>query len=95
MRRRDPAYCFGICGSAKAPWRPSLDQAHADAIEAGMATKYDGSQTVFMTVPGEIWITHELVPVLPRDPMPVPPAPRPDRPLSRIDRIIARREANG
>lgn len=93
-RRHDPAYCFGVAGVAKAPWRPSLDQAKADAVDLGFASMSEYDETIFITVPGEIWVTHELVCALPRDPIVAPARDRdPLARVSRIDRIIARREA--
>ena len=97
-RRRDPAFCFGVGGIAKAPWRPTHDQAIADALDAGFAN-YDehdpgpGAQRqIYMHALAEIWTTHDLVPVLPR-PVPAGPVTQRGEPeLSRIDRIIARRE---
>jgi hypothetical protein len=95
-RRREPAFCFGVGGIAKAPWRPSLDQARADAIDAGFA-QYDEhdpppgeDRQVYMHALAEIWTTHDLVPVLPREAARV--VPKEEEALSRIDRIIARRE---
>jgi len=96
-RRRDPAYCFGVGGVAKAPWRPDLRQAQADAIDAGFATWDEHEpapgkdRQIYMHPLAEVWTTQELVPVLPREVI----QPRPvqaEAQLSRIDRIIARRE---
>lgn len=95
-RRRDPAFCFGVGGIAKAPWRPTLRQAHADALDAGFASldEHDvvsGASPQFYLHPlAEIWTTHELVPVLPREGYGTTRRLKPE--LSRIDRIIARRE---
>ena len=98
-RSRDPAYCFGVLGYAKAPWRPTVDQAKADALDAGYASWDEidpppgKSRRISLGPLAEIWTTHELVPALPREVV-EPSAPRPDQAhgLSRIDRIIARRE---
>ena len=96
-RRRDPAYCFGIGGIAKAPWRPTLEQAQADALDAGFASLDEhepapgAPRQLYLHPLAEIWTTHDLMPVLPREaggPMADRAAPE----LSRIDRIIARRE---
>ena len=90
QRRRDPAYCFGVAGRARAPWRPSVDEARADAIEAGFASRDEVSGTIYLDALADIWVTYELVPAIPREAaLEGRPA---DRPLSRIERIIARRE---
>lgn len=95
-RRREPAYCFGVGGIAKAPWRPLIEQSHADAIDAGFAQldEYEPEpgkdRQIYMHPLAEIWTTHDLVPVLPRE-VTMPRQPQPEQ-LSRIDRIIARRE---
>ncbi|SCW61340.1 hypothetical protein SAMN02927924_01657 [Sphingobium faniae] len=98
VRRRDPAFCFGVGGKAKAPWRPTLDQAQTDAIDAGFA-QWDEHEPepgkdrpLFMHALAEIWTTHELVPVLPREVVPPRSKEIEPSPLSRIERIIARRE---
>ena len=96
-RRRDPAYCFGVGGVAKAPWRPELLQAQADAIDAAFAHWDEhacapgAEPQIYMHPLAEIWTTYELVPAVPRD-VSVPGAADQAVPLSRIDRIIARRE---
>lgn len=102
-RRRDPAYCFGVMGRAKAPWRPTAQEARADAVEAGFGWWSDYARPpgapamIYLHPLAEIWTTHELVPAIPR-PIEPPSAPvaaidsDQDSP-SRIDRIIARREA--
>lgn len=102
-RRRDPAYCFGLFGKAKAPWRPTLRQAQADAIDAGYAWWCEHSappghdRKIYLDPLAEIWTTSDLVPAIPR-PVAPPASPAPDAEegdyagLSRIDRIIARRE---
>lgn len=101
-RRRDPAFCFGLFGKAKAPWRPSLRQAQADAIDAGHGWWCEHSvapgedRKIYLDPLAEIWMTNDLVPAIPR-PVVAPAAPRPAveddyAGLSRIDRIIARRE---
>jgi hypothetical protein len=98
-RRREPAYCFGVAGVAKAPWRPTLDQAHADAADAGFAEyeehepEHGQHRQVYLHALAEIWTTHDLVPVLPREAAPPPPVQ--EEHLSRIERIIARREGRG
>jgi hypothetical protein len=99
-RRRDPAWCFGVGGIAKAPWRPTLEQAHADAIDAGFATWDENNPSpgeerlVYLHPLAEIWTTHDLVPALPRSVFPPAEAAETgwEGGLSRIDRIIARRE---
>lgn len=101
-RRRDPAYCFGVAGIAKAPWRPTHYEAEADAVDAGFGWFSEhpvppGKQRkIYLHPLAEIWTTNELVPALPRPVVqPSPPKPAPiddDIGLSRIDRIIARRE---
>lgn len=97
VRRRDPAFCFGVTGIAKAPWRPTKLQSQADAIDAGFAhwdehePKPGQDRNIYMHPLAEIWTTHELVPVLPRKVCP-PKVPKPEAQLSRIERIIARRE---
>jgi hypothetical protein len=102
-RRRDPAYCFGLFGKAKAPWRPTLREAQADAIDAGHgwwcehAPPPGAIRKIYLGPLAEIWTTCDLVPAIPR-PVTPPAAPRPAAAdddyvgLSRIDRIIARRE---
>jgi len=90
-RRRDPVFCFALAGIAKAPWRPALAQAHADAIEAGHASMDEWRKTVFMTVPAEIWITYDLVPAFPRGPVVEKKADDPHAGQCRIERAIARR----
>lgn len=101
IRRRDPAFCFGVAGIAKAPWRPTEEQAQVDAIDAGFAnwdehTPEPGkSRRIYLHPLAEIWTTHELVPVLPREvdpPRSAPAAADDIEGLSRIERIIARRE---
>lgn len=98
-RRRDPAYCFGVLGYAKAPWRPTIDQAKADAVDAGYASwdEHDPppgkSRRIYLGPLAEIWTTHELVPALPREIVePSTRQPAQADGLIRIDRIIARRE---
>lgn len=101
-RRRDAAYCFGVGGVAKAPWRPELYEAEADAIDAGFAHWDEHApppgrrRRIYLHPLAEIWTTHDLVPALPRpvvEPSEKPPADQdPFAGLSRIDRIIARRE---
>lgn len=101
-RRRDPAWCFGVGGIAKAPWRPTREQAQADAIDAGFGYWDEHPpapgrrRQIYLDPLAEIWTTTELVPALPR-PVVEPAAPRHERiaprdHLSRIDRIIARRD---
>ncbi len=102
-RRRDPAYCFGLFGTAKAPWRPTLRQAQADAIDAGYAWWCEHSappghdRKIYLDPLAEIWTTSDLVPAIPR-PVAPPASTAPDADesdysgLSRIDRISARRE---
>lgn len=109
-RRRDAAYCFGILGRAKAPWRPTLLEAQADAIAAGYGWWSEHPVppgqigTIYLHPLAEIWTSTDLVPAIPRPVTPPavspPAAARPSdaaRPsgLSRIDRIIARREGRG
>lgn len=102
-RRRDPAYCFGVMGRAKAPWRPTAQEARVDAVEAGFGWWSDYARPpgtpgmIYLHPLAEIWTTHELVPAIPR---PVDPPSMPARTIvddqdgiTRIDRIIARREA--
>lgn len=100
QRRRDPAYCFGVLGYAKAPWRPTIDQAKADALDAGYASWDEidpppgKKRRIYLGPLAEIWTTHELVPALPREVVePSTRQPAQTDGLSRIDRIIARREA--
>lgn len=101
MRRRDPAYCFGVGGIAKAPWRPTQRQAMADALDAGFGWLEEHpvppghEQPIYLHALAEIWTTHDLVPVLPRDCPAVAPSAPSEVALSRIDRIIARREGRG
>lgn len=102
-RRRDPAFCFGVLGMAKAPWRPTRREAEADAVDAGYGWWCEHPvppgklPTIYLDPLAEIWTTHELVPAIPREAT-APSKPRPPQPadsadgLSRIDRIIARRE---
>lgn len=101
-RRRDPAWCFGVLGIAKAPWRPTQYEARADAVDAGFGwfSEHEAEpgerRTIYLHALAEIWTTHELVPALPREVV-QPSAPKPatgddHSGLSRIDRIIARRE---
>lgn len=70
----------------------------ADAVDAGYGW-YDehpwppgADRPIYLHALAEIWSTHELVPVLPREAPAGPIAPVGDADLSRIDRIIARRE---
>jgi len=101
-RRRDPAYCFGVGGIAKAPWRPTLEEAQADAIDAGFGhwdeyTPPPGKRRrIYLDPLAEIWTTHDLVPALPRAIVEPSGEPVTEKDglagLSRIDRIIARRE---
>lgn len=94
MRRRDPAYAFGLQGIQKAPWRPEMEQAYADALDAGYGYPGEHGGGIYLHVFAEIWTTHDLVPVLPRKvTLPKENGPTSDRPLTRIERIIARREA--
>ena len=101
-RRRDPAWCFGVLGIAKAPWRPTQYEARADAVDAGFGWFSEHPvppgklRTIYLHPLAEIWTTHELVPALPREVV-QPSAPKPPLAddhdgLSRIERIIARRE---
>ncbi len=103
-RRRDAAFCFGLMGKAKAPWRPTLLEAEADAVEAGYGWWNEHPQPqgkvgkIYLHPLAEIWTTHDLVPALPRE-VAQPAAPKQPADvgadhdgLSRIDRIIARRE---
>ena len=102
VRRRDPAFCFAAMGKRKAPWRPTMQQARADAVDAGFgswsdhAPKPGRERRIFLDALAEIWVTHELVPAVPREvvePRVSQPLPSDDYAgLSRIDRIIARRE---
>lgn len=93
-RRRDPAFAFGLGNIQKGPWRPTLEEAQADAIDADCATMDEDAGTLYMDALADIWITQDLVPVFPRDPKPAPKnGPSSEPALSRIDRIIARREA--
>lgn len=89
-RRRDPAYCFGVAGRARAPWRPTVEEARADAIEAGFAARDEVSGTLYLDALADIWVTYDLVPAIPREAALETRPPEPA--LSRIDRIIARRE---
>lgn len=98
-RRRDPAWCFGLFGKAKAPWRPTLLEAEADAVDAGYGWWNEHPQQdgrigkIYLDPLAEIWTTHDLVPALPREVHgPATQSPRQEEKLSRIDRIIARRE---
>ena len=87
------SYCFAIFGVAKAPWRETREQAEADAIDAGLATVDDDRpDLVWLTVPAEIWATYEHVPVRAGS-TERKKGPTSAEPLSRIERIIARREA--
>ena len=102
VRRRDPAYCFASLGKQRAPWRPTIQQARADALDAGFGSwgdhlpKPGAERRIFLDALGEIWSTHELVPAVPREV--VEPSVRKEdvsddyAGLSRIERIIARRE---
>lgn len=102
VRRRDPAFCFAVMGQPRAPWRPSIQQARADALDAGFgswsdhAPKPGRERRIFLDALAEIWATQELVPAIPREvvePGNARPQPADDyEGLSRIDRIIARRE---
>jgi len=87
--RRDPAYRFALFALPQAPWRATIEEAHADAIDAGYASVDPHSKTVWLTVPAEIWTTLELVPVHPREPK---NGPTSTAAPTRIERIIARRE---
>lgn len=100
-RRRDPAWCFGVLGIAKAPWRPTRLEAEADAVDAGHGWWCEHPVPpgkigkIYLDALAEIWTTNDLVPALPRKVTPpsVPKLPRDHSDsLSRIDRIIARRE---
>lgn len=102
-RRRDPAYCFGVMGLAKAPWRPTHYEAMADAVDAGYGWFTENvpppgkNRRIYLHALAEIWTTTDLVPALPREVIqPRLPAPADQAHeasgLSRIDRIIARRE---
>ncbi|SER09543.1 hypothetical protein [Sphingobium sp. YR768] len=101
-RRREPAYCFGLFGKAKAPWRPTLLEAEADAVDAGYGSWCEHPVPagkvgkIYLDPLAEIWTTSDLVPALPREVSPpgkpVPIAEDDYAGLSRIDRIIARRE---
>lgn len=102
VRRRDPAFCFGVMGKARAPWRPTLLEAEADAVDAGYGWWCEHPVPagkigkIYLDPLAEIWTTSDLVPAFPRKVAPPPKsAPASDDDyagLSRIDRIIARRE---
>ena len=68
-------------------------------MDAGYGTRDEHTGTIYLTVPGEIWTSMELVPVVPRDLWTLPTAkaapidPAATEGLTRIERIIARREA--
>lgn len=96
MRRKEPAFAFGVAGVQKAPWRPTQDEARADALDAGWGSADEHSGTIYLDTLAEIWTTHELVAAFPRALVPGPKknGPTSDRPLTRIERIIARREAH-
>lgn len=94
MRRRDPAWAFGLGGIQKGPWRPTYDEACLDAMQADFATRDEATGTIYLHVLAEIWTTNDLVEVFPRALFPTDKeGPTSDRPLTRIERIIARREA--
>lgn len=95
MRRRDPVYCVGMGGIQKTPWRPTLEMARADAVEGEFATWDADSGTAYMHVPYDIYQTFDLVAAFPRDPKPLIKPPPVEPTLSRIERIIARKEAAG
>lgn len=91
--RRHPAYRFVICGRPDTPWRDTKAEAQADALDAGLAeTDEHNDELVWITVPGEIIRTLYEVEVEGRGP-PRKKGPTSNAGLSRIDRIIARREA--
>lgn len=103
VRRRDPAFCFGVLGIAKAPWRPTQYEAMADAVDAGYGWFSEHpvppgkDRPIYLHALAEIWTTQELVPALPREVVQpsdaqMAGADDADGALSRIERIIARRE---
>jgi hypothetical protein len=57
-----------------APWRPTLQDAQADAIAAGMADWDPDRRALFITVPAEIVM--EMGPPAPARPAPVMPIKR-------------------
>lgn len=91
------AFCFAAFGRAKAPWRANMDEARADAFDAGYGHIDEYSHMVYITVPGEIWSTEEDVLTLPRSTIKrrqdLQTAAASQPPLNRIERIIARKEA--
>ena len=94
MRRRHPAYAFGVSGIQKAPWRPNQTEAREDALDAGFGHRERDRDTIYLHPLADIYFTRDLVPVLPRAATEVPKnGPTSEPPPSRIERIIARREA--
>lgn len=89
------SYCFAIFDRPRAPWRPTKTEAQADAIDAGYATPMDEGDGAWMTVPADIWVTFDPVETIDRGPAVVrKKGPSSEGELSRIERIIARREAS-
>ncbi|MDZ7895024.1 MAG: hypothetical protein U5M50_08790 [Sphingobium sp.] len=94
MRRRDPAWAFGLGGIQKGPWRPTYEEACQDAMGADFATRDEATGTFYLHVLAEIWTTTDLVEVFPRALFAAKEnGPTSASQLTRIERIIARREA--
>lgn len=107
MRRRDIAYALGVGGVQKGPWRPSADEAMSDALEMDFASVCELTGERYLHVLASIHHTAEEVEVVPRElctmgdifgrsvVKDIAPknGPTSDKPLTRIERIIARREA--
>lgn len=98
---REKAYRFIVFGDPRGPWRATRQQAWADAIDEGLGEFDDYTDRVWITVPGEIWVTEEEVDTVAREParrrrpatLPPPKfGPTSADGPSRIERIIARRE---
>lgn len=85
-------YCFSVGATRMAPWRATVHEAKEDAIDAGFADRDEyAPDRIWITVPGEIGCTFEPVEIEPRPPRPT--MLKQDTYPSRIERIIARREA--
>lgn len=97
MMEKPVGYCFCVVGRRMGPWRPTAADAREDALEAGYGSRDEFSATIYLDVTAEIWVTFdETVTVEARPPAPpiaIGVAEQPDAYPHRIDRIIARREA--
>jgi hypothetical protein len=87
------AFRFCYFDQPQAPWRATVEEALADALDARSATLVDGDPNrVCLTFPAFVWKSYRAIPVEPRGTA-RKKGPTSAPPRSGIERIIARREA--